>query len=600
MTWTRTFDAPAPGIYQVVLPFQPGEWQDDSARAGDLAAFPYSWHPGGEVRRVLAVVEAQASGFQEITLASLGGYPASELPAPPNVEIRQLAQGDQWNFSTPSSSGWITVGGSSLAARLLRTRLTNDHGNLCDFGVSVHEMFWKGARVLLEIRLTGCQPDHPIETNWPIWGGVWLDGSEMMLEVNREVIGDRMCIWHRDVSLRYAVCDQWAGHASGGNGVDYTKVLGGSSSNLIAGAAWRRTRAWWEAGFWHPNMGRSTGIHGDFGVADPDVADAVRSRLNSDEVLRSLHVLCEEYLNSPYHLLKSDGQILEQTLDYPRSWSIQLGEQNGDYPHYGKVQNANSPDTRGRSSEDNSHVRSNSLACIMEFAPTPMYSEEVVGFRHQALLNMHGGEERAFGRVGATCLEILPFVAPRDRTGLLDLISSRMRFVIQVAKDAGYRSWREEGPQDRWIPDKVVFFPWQMSLMFGHFWAAHLSGYEALRLTDDEVNTVKLTATWLVDNTWRKNPNGSWNHAYASAVDLSEHSWGGGGISLQGVAGLEPVAADSERAKEILAVMSFGPFYRWYPQRPDPAQAPETMMFTRKEVQDHVDYLQQRLNEDVR
>ena len=105
-------------------------------------------------------------------------------------------------------------------------------------------------------------------------------------------------------------------------------------------------------------------------------------------------------------------------------------------------------------------------------------------------------------------------------------------------------------------------------MMFGSFWAAHLSGYEKLQLTGDEIDTVKRTMLWIVDNTWRQHPNGFWQHAYASAVDLSEHNWGDGGIGDQGLAGLEPIA-DTPKANEILKWARMQPgHHRWYPQRP--------------------------------
>ncbi len=569
--WERTFTPAAAGLYQVVLPFHPGQWEANPLDVPE--AVPYSWHPDGTVRRVVfyrEVTQEEVNTTVVVEPSMMQTEPARELPTPPSITVNQGQS--QWIFSTDYSSNrnaWEVWNVGPLATRRMRTRLTNEYNNRCDFGISVFETLWKGKRVRLEIRLTGCQPSDPIARNWPLAGGVFLDNSEIMVPFNRAKIGDEMCAWHRFDTVRYAVCNEWGGHACGSNGVDYTRVTGGNAGEVLKAADRHKQQPWWDADWGHPFSGPSTGMHGEFGVCRLDIADAVQNR--REEVWPALHGLCTEWLSSPYHLIDADGHILKHPLNYPQSWSTVLGQPDRDrhpYPIYGKARNAESADTRGRVPEDNAHIRSHALSCILEFAPTGLYLEEVTGFRAQAILNLFAGEERAYARTNATALEIVPYVRDGLRQQLLDFISQRMRFQLDQHKNAGYRSPRADGPRDSWVPGKKVFLPWQTGMMFGSFWTAHLSGYENLRLTRDEINTVRSTMLWIVDNTWRQNSDGSWQHAYASAVDLSEHNWGGGGIGDQGLAGLEAIA-DTPRAAQILAWARAQPgHHRWFPQRP--------------------------------
>jgi len=568
--WQRTFTPKAAGLYQVVLPFYPGEWEADPLDVPE--AVPYSWHADGTVRRVAFfrwVGENEVNKTSIIEASMLQTEPIHELPPPPSITIDQGHW--KWIFRTDygtNRNAWQVWNVGPLATRRMKLRVRNEYGNRCDFGISAFETLWRGTRVRLEIRLTACKPGHPTARNWPLFGGVYLDRAEIMTQFSNAKVGDEMCAWHRYDTVRYAVCNEWKGHLCGSNGVDYTKATGGSSDDVIRSVDRHKQQPWWGANFGHPEYGPSTGMHGDFGVCRLEIADAVQKQ--REDVWPALHALCTEWLSSPYHLIDTEGQILRQPLDYPQSWSTVLGQPDRGrhpYPIYGKTRQAEEADTKGRVPEDNAHIRSHALSCILEFAPTALYLEEVTGFRAQALLNIYGGEERAYARTNATALEIVPFVSGELRQKLLDFISDRMRFQIALHKQAGYRSPRADGPRNSWIQGKKVFLPWQTGMMFGAFWAAHLSGHEKLRLTNDEINTVRRTMTWIVNNTWRQNPDRSWQHAYASAVDLSEHNWGGAGIAEQGLAGLEAII-DIPRAIQILVWAGKQPGVdRWFPRR---------------------------------
>ena len=588
MSWTRTFDAPVVGVYQVVLPFHPGEWEQDPITGS--YAVTYSWHPDGTVRRVAFYLNVNTPGLVTVTAHS---DPVLDLPGPPSLRIHQ--DFDQWQFLL-AGLVWDKVNAGVLALRGYVGRLLNENGNRCEFGVSAKVVYYGGREVLTEIRLTGCQPLWPTQRNWPLQR-VTLNGQEILGDVTPETVGDQMSVVYRDDKIVYAICNEWEGHACGSNGVDYTKVKGGNSTEIIGAAASHSGRAWYDAFWGHPYHGPSGGLHGEFGVCRIDVAAGVQDK--SLGVWPALHALCSEWTSSPYHLIDESGEVLVNGLDYPNSWSTVLGQPDRfkhPYPIYGKSKDAERPDVYGRVPEDNAHVRSHALSCIMEFAPTPLYLEEVTRFRAETLLNIYSGEERAYARVGGTGLETLPFITGGLRARMLSFLSGRMRWLLSEAKRVGYRNWRNDGPRDIWIPGKKVFLPWQMGMFFGHVWAAHLSGYPELELTMDERNTVMLTMDWLTDNTWRQLSDGSWNHAYATAVDLTDHHWGDFGIAAQSIAGLECIS-EHPRAKLILAWFSqSAEADRWYPVRPGPVvdpppPPPATVEIARVVLESHRDDL---------
>ena len=111
-------------------------------------------------------------------------------------------------------------------------------------------------------------------------------------------------------------------------------------------------------------------------------------------------------------------------------------------------------------------------------------------------------------------------------------------------------------------------------MFFGHVAACHLSGYETLQLTEDELLTATKSMRWFVDNCWQQQADGSWQSPYASASDLTVHAWSGDpGIFGQGIAGLELVK-DYPKAKKILdwwkgTTDEWHPPDRWMPRRPD-------------------------------
>jgi hypothetical protein len=574
MSWERTYQAPEPGTYQVTLPFHPGEWE--SAPINTSYAIPYSWHPDGTVRRVTFYHEPEVG---EVKIDSGANWTdmSYELSPPPYVELAQ-AEGPENLFPVPADE-WVETNTGVVATRTYTGRPSNQAKD-CDFAVSVNAFYWKGVMKRLEVRWTGCNPDDPIRRNFPFattWIGEPPTSNDQIWGIT---IGDKMSFPWRDDKVIYAVCNEWEGHACGSNGVDYTRVQGGSLQEIHAGVATKNSLPWWESFWIQPNSAGSGGMHAGFGVCRLAIAAALQAKETT--AWPALHYLGQECMTAQYHLTDSAGQILEYPLDHPHSWSTTLGGARGDLPHFGKTVDAEEVTAPNHGTEPNSHMRAHTLSSIMEIAPTPMYAEEF-GFRAQAILNIYGGEERAYARVGYGVLEILPFVQGQLRADLLAFASGRMRYQLAEYKKAGYRAHREDGPADKWIPGKKVFLPWQDGMLFGHIWACHLSGYPELKLTEDELTTVDLTTKWLVDNCWRWNEQeGRWQGSYASAVDLSEHVWTDPGTSAQGLAGLEPIK-DYPRAAQILSNSGVADMDRWYPQRP---VVPESEKFlTRGEVE---------------
>jgi hypothetical protein len=584
-TWQHSFSAPTKGIYQVVLPFKSGEWEKDPIGASFF--LPYATHPDASTSRVALIFELPKGTYNlnpnEIKKLIVDGIiPDTVTPLPPPPELVVNQGSPQWAFSTNHPGNkwkWVTLNRGLVAHRLWAGRMTNGPWgegatNRCDFGLRIWLLYWRGQLVRTEILLIGCQPNQALERNWPLTGGVFLDGTEIMTRFARGSIGDFMCAWHRDDKLTYQVCDNWAGHHTGSHQVDYTKVRGGDFARLLGEAERRKTRPWWEAFWGHALGGGSSGMHGDFGVCRLDVAAGMQAK--DTRLGPALHELCNEWLSAPYHIIDSEGFILRQEMlgggQYGgQSWSLGMGELDFRcaWPQYGKTQNAEKPIYNGRTSEAASHMRSNGLACLLEFAPTPMFLEEVAGHRVQNMLKIYNGEERAYARHLATGIESLPFVRGPERQRLIKFLSDRMRSKISAYKAAGYRAYRADGPWDQWIPGKKIFLPWQDQMLLGAIWNAHLSGW--LPLTMDEQLTVKKTVQWFVDVCWRK-VGDAWESPYVTASDLSEHVWSGDpGIFGQGIAALE-VLKDYPKAKTILewwatSPSPWHPADRWVPKR---------------------------------
>jgi hypothetical protein len=565
MSWKRTFNAPTTGLYQVVLPFEPGEWETMPITTS--YAVPYSWHPDGTVRRVASYWDVQTAGTVTIDPDNLTVPDIiHELPVPEEITLHQ--EGDSsWHF-TVNPNDWVETNIGLAAHRYYEGRPLNATRS-SDFGVHAHALYWAGELVRLEIRWIACNPNDPIRRNYP-FGSVWV-GNDWDYHYG-ETIGDKMSRPWREDKLIYAVCNEWEDHGCGSNGVDYTKVEGGNVSDIFASVDYKKTIPWWESFWAQPHAAGSGGMHAGFGVCRLEIAAGLQAK--NPNVWPALHYLGQEFITAQYHLIDSNAEPLEYPLNYPHSWSTILGGARGDLPHFGKGADAEPVTAPNHGTEPNSHMRSHTLSSIMEFAPTPMYHEELAGFRANAILNIYDGEERAYARTGYGALSILPFAQGSLRTELIDFISGRLRFFLTEYKKAGYRAHREDGPADKWIPGKKVFLPWQDQMFFGHVWSCHKSGYPELELTEDELNTATLTMKWFVDNCWQIGSDGHWQTSYATATDLSEHVWTDFGTGAQGIAGLE-IVADYPRTALILADASSSPeYHRWYPQRPDSVPLP--------------------------
>ena len=609
--WSRTFEATQTGVHLVVLPFAAGVWDADPLTAS--YAVPYKFHPDGTVSRVKVYINVTSTGTQTITPDA---EPEIIHTLQPRADlIIEQTNDTHWVFSLDENEdGWDELNLGLIATRVWSGRPVNPaSGNNCDFGVRVWLTYYAGALVSTEIVLYASLPQVEIQRNYPLlsltWGGVPILADVMtdLAATNGTKVGDLFAIPYRDDTLIYAICNEWAGHGVGPFGVDYTLVSGGTSARLISDLAKHEADEWY-ASWGHPPASGSSGDAHDFGVCHIDAAAAFND--NDSDALRALHSLCSDWLTRPQHILKADGSIGQPRENHDQTWVTVMAEdrgkcytagtlprcphgkvawesffkQGGERPfqHGGIVPNSNPPRRDPKLADNGSHMTTNAIQAMLEFAPTDLYQEEFE-FRGEALMHFTGheiefgtatlgGEERAYARVGTEMLACVPYMNATLKALLLTRINQRQKLMLANYK-TGFdgtpnRSFRASS--GLW-PGHTVFLPWQDGLLLAHIWAAHISGHSELVLTADELNTLDLTIKWLAANAWRLQ-GGNWQCGYYLDVNLSasesDNQWSNS-IGTQGVEAFQAIVGDAT-GDAILAWFdaNVAETDRWIAQRP--------------------------------